>query len=155
MTDDACVECCHFNETLELELVSFGHPDLGQIFPVLVAAPLRSTPNKQKDGAYELKLLTADGFDYLKSGSGSPIKTEQALSFENSRELICTHNVPYRFCHAAFEMNGVTFENVAEVKLTKIHPQGFSFLQCFFNGTGLLSIRQTVYENDLPVDTLN
>ncbi|MFN3841074.1 MAG: hypothetical protein ACK4RF_10250 [Cyclobacteriaceae bacterium] len=155
MEDADCVECCIYYETLELEIISFSPAGPDEIFPVLVAAPLKSTPNKFKDGAFELKVITSDALDNLLSGYGSLLRTEQALSFDDSRELICTHDEPFRFCHPTFEMNGVTNENVSEVQLLKVHPTGFSELHCFFNNTGLLSIRQVIYENDVPVETRN
>lgn len=155
MTDYDCMECCAYNETLELEIVELNPAGLEKIFPVLVAAPLKSTPYRFKDGSYELRVITAESLEYLQSGAGSPLQTEKALSFDDSRELICIHNEPFRFCHQILQLKDVMYENVAEVKLTKIHQSGFSFLQCFFNNTGLLGIRQIIYDNDLPVDTLN
>lgn len=155
MVDDECVECCFFYETLELEIISFSTAGHDSIFPVLVAAPLKSTPNKLRDGAFELKVITTDALDYLKSGSGTLLRTELALSFDDSPELICTQDEPFRSCHPILQLKDVMYANVAEVKLSKMHQHGFSFLQCFFNNTGLLGIRQIIYENDLPVDTLN
>jgi hypothetical protein len=155
MFDSECVECCTYYETLELEIVEFTPEGLDNIFPVLVAAPLKSTPYRSKDGAYELRVITADALEYLKSGSGNPIITEQALSFDDDRKMRCIYNEPFRVCHSNFDRRGTIYENVAEVKLIKIHHTGFSFVQCFFTSTGLLGIRQTQYENDLPVDTLN
>lgn len=155
MEDADCVECCFFYETLELEITRFNPAGLEEIFPVLVAAPLKSTPNKLKDGAFELKVITNNALENLLTGYGSLLRTEQALSFDESHELICTHDEPFRICHPAFEMNGVTNQNVAEVQLIKVHPTGFSELHCFFNNTGLLSIRQIIYENDVLVETRN
>ncbi|QOI96633.1 MAG: hypothetical protein HRU69_03635 [Flammeovirgaceae bacterium] len=155
MEDAGCVECCYYYETLELEITRFSTAGPDSVFPVLVAAPLKSTPNKLKDGSFVLKVITADALEYLLSGSGSLLRTELALSFDDSRELICVSDEPFRFCQPVFEINGVPFEYVAGVRLTSALNQNFSFLDCFFNNSGLLSIRQIIYDNNQPVDTIN
>lgn len=122
---------------------------------VLVAAPLKSASNKLKDGTFVLKVITRDALEYLLSGAGVLLCSEQALSFNDSRELVCVSDEPFRFCQSIIEFNGVPFNYVTGVRLTKTHNQNFSFLNCYFGNSGLLGVRQIIYNNNHPVDTLN
>ncbi|MCS6973298.1 MAG: hypothetical protein NZM13_02320 [Cyclobacteriaceae bacterium] len=141
-----CMECCPMKEKLELEITAFDADTIW--FPILVAVPLKSFT--AKDLGHHLKVITTAEYQQVQQGMGDYLRVDERLSFDEARNLLCANSWRVT-CHETYDIGGNTYSGVTEIELTDYQgADRFSFYSCFFNQSGLISIRRTLYINDNP-----